>query len=74
LVQTLAAEGIVLPRAVVQRGVASYVVHMDVGDVAIESPVHERRIAALYRGNGPRGGGDVQWPGRQGHSPNDHRC
>ena len=60
LVQTLAAEGIVLPRSVVQRGVESYVVHMDVGDVAIESPVHERRIAALYRGNGPRSGGDVE--------------
>jgi flavin-dependent dehydrogenase len=58
LVQILAAEGIVLPKSVVQRGVESYVVHMDVGDVAIESPVHEQRIAALYRGNGPREGGD----------------
>jgi flavin-dependent dehydrogenase len=56
LVQILAAEGIRLPRRVVQRGVESYVVHMDVGDVAIESPVHEQRIAALYRGNGPREG------------------
>lgn len=59
LVQILAAEGMVLPDTVVQRGVESYVVHMDVGDVAIESPVHEQRIAALYRGNGPRDGGDV---------------
>ena len=59
LVQILAAEGIVLPRGVVQRGVESYVVHMDVGDVSIDSPVHERRIAALYRGNGPREGGGV---------------
>ena len=59
LVQILAAEGIVLPRNVVQRGVESYVVHMDVGDVSIESPVHEQRIAALYRGNGPREGGDT---------------
>jgi len=59
LVQILATEGIVLPRKVVQRGVESYVVHMDVGDVSIESPVHEQRIAALYRGNGPREGGDV---------------
>mgnify|MGYP001812356147 CR=1 FL=1 len=58
LVQILAAEGIVLPGTVVQRGVESYVVHMDVGDVAIDSPVHEQRIAALYRGNGPRDGGD----------------
>lgn len=57
LVQMLATEGIVLPREVVQRGVESYVVHMDVGDVSIESPAHEQRIAALYRGNGPRKGG-----------------
>jgi len=59
LVQILAAEGINLPPSVVQRGVESYVVHMDVGDVEIESPAHEQRIAALYRGNGPREGGDV---------------
>jgi flavin-dependent dehydrogenase len=59
LVQILSAEGIVLPSSVVQRGVESYVVHMDVGDVEIESPVHEQRIAALYRGNGPREGGDA---------------
>jgi flavin-dependent dehydrogenase len=59
LVQILAAEGIRLPRGVVQRGIESYVVHMDVGDVEIESPVHEQRIAALYRGNGPREGGDA---------------
>jgi flavin-dependent dehydrogenase len=59
LVQILAAEGIVLPRSVVQRGVESYVVHMDVGDVAIGSPVQEQRIAALYRGNGPREGEDA---------------
>jgi len=59
LVQILAAEGIVLPDSVVQRGIESYVVHMDVGDVAIESPVREMRIAALYRGNGPREGGDA---------------
>jgi flavin-dependent dehydrogenase len=27
---------------------------MDVGDVRIEPPGHEKRIAAVYRGNGPR--------------------
>lgn len=56
LVQILAAEGINLPRNVVQRGIESYVVHMDVGDVTIASPAGEQRIAALYRGNGPRHG------------------
>lgn len=59
LVQILAAEGINLPKGVVQRGIESYQVHMDVGDVAIDSPAHERRIAALYRGNGPREGEDA---------------
>ena len=47
LVQILAAEGINLPPSVVQRGIESYVVHMDVGDVEIERPAHEQRIAAL---------------------------
>lgn len=54
LVQRLATEGIVLPDDVVQRGIESYVLHMDVGDVEIATPVEERRIAAIYRGNGPR--------------------
>ena len=54
LVQLLAAEGINLPPAVVRRGIESYVLHMDVGDVRIETPTQEQRIAAVYRGNGPR--------------------
>ena len=56
LVQILATEGIKLPAGVVQAGIESYVVHMDVGSVDIASPAREQRIAALYRGNGPRGG------------------
>jgi flavin-dependent dehydrogenase len=32
---------------------------MDVGDVTIASPAGEQRIAALYRGNGPREGADA---------------
>lgn len=59
LVQILAAEGINLPPQVVQRGIESYVVHMDVGSVDIHSTAGEQRIAALYRGNGPREGGDA---------------
>ena len=54
LVQILATEGILLPAEVVQRGIDSYVVHMDVGSVRIDTPLHEKRIAAVYRGNGPR--------------------
>ena len=54
LVQRLATEGIILPDGVVQRGMESYTLHMDVGDVVIETPLMEKRIAAIYRGNGPR--------------------
>jgi len=54
LVQLLATEGITLPPTVVRRGIQSYVLHTDVGDVSIETPTHEQRIAAVYRGNGPR--------------------
>ena len=57
LVQNLAAEGINLPDPVVQRGIESYVLHMDVGTVRIETPIDEKRIAAVYRGAGPR---DIQ--------------
>jgi flavin-dependent dehydrogenase len=54
LVQRLATEGIRLPDSVVQRGIESYTLHMDVGDVEIATPLLEKRIAAIYRGNGPR--------------------
>lgn len=54
LVQRLATEGIMLPDGVVQRGIETYTLHMDVGDVEIETPLAEKRIAAIYRGNGPR--------------------
>lgn len=61
LVQILATEGINLPPDVVRRGIEAYVVHTDVGSVRLESPAREQRIAALYRGNGPREGGESQW-------------
>lgn len=67
LVQILAAEGINLPPAVVQRGIESYRVHMDVGTVSIENQVGEQRIAALYRGNGPREGGESPWDSFDGY-------
>jgi flavin-dependent dehydrogenase len=54
LVQNLAAEGVNLPDSVVQRGIDSYVLHMDVGTVRIETPLNEKRIAAVHRGGGPR--------------------
>jgi len=54
LVQRLATEGINLPDGIVQRGIESYTLHMDVGDVEIATPLMEKRIAAIYRGNGPK--------------------
>ena len=54
LVQRLATEGIALPDDVVQRGLESYTLHMDIGDVEIATPLHESRIAAIYRGRDAR--------------------
>ena len=54
LVQRLATEGISLPDDVVQRGLDAYTMHMDVGNADIATPLHESRIAGVYRGNGPR--------------------
>ena len=67
LVQILAAEGINLPSSVVQRGIESYIVHMDVGSVAIQNQVGEQRIAALYRGNGPRESCESPWESFDGY-------
>ncbi|MBN1504126.1 MAG: hypothetical protein JW952_03595 [Candidatus Eisenbacteria bacterium] len=61
LVQSLATEGINIPPTVVQRGIDSYVLHTDVGDVRIDTPLHEMRIAAVFRGPGPRGAGRAKW-------------
>jgi len=61
LVQNLATEGIKLPETVVQRGIDSYMLHMDVGSVRIETPFQEARIAAVYRGPGPRDIKERKW-------------
>ena len=61
LVEALAAEGISLPATVVQRGIDSYMLHMDVGRVRIDTPLRERRIGAVHRGGGPRDLAVAQW-------------
>lgn len=61
LVQMLATEGINLPASVVQRGIDSYVLHADPGQVHIRMPLEEKRIAALHRGSGPKGCQVGQW-------------
>jgi len=54
-VQLLASEGVNLPTEVVERGIEAYMLHMDVGSVRIRTPSEEKRIAGVFRGNGPRG-------------------
>jgi flavin-dependent dehydrogenase len=61
LVQNLAAEGLNLPPTVVQRGIDSYHLHMDVGSVLIETPLHEMRIGAVHRGAGPKDVKERDW-------------
>lgn len=67
LVQVLATEGINLPPTVVQRGIASYMLHTDVGSARIETPLHEKRIAAVHRGAGPRDIKQVTWTSFDAH-------
>jgi flavin-dependent dehydrogenase len=67
LVQSLAAEGIILPTSIVQRGIDAYVLHMDAGNVRIEATRHEKRIGSLYRGIGPRGLREIKWGSFDNH-------
>ncbi len=55
LVQLLATEGINIPSKVMRRGIKSYVLHTDAGSINIDTPLQEKRIAAIYRGSGPSG-------------------
>jgi flavin-dependent dehydrogenase len=67
LVQALAMEGVALPPNVVQRGIESYTMHLDVGSVRFEPPTHEKRIAALHRGGGPKDAKQSQWGSFDAH-------
>lgn len=67
LVQMLATEGINLPGSVVQRGIESYILHMDVGSTRIDTPLREKRIGAVYRGAGPRDLKEFKYTGLDGH-------
>jgi flavin-dependent dehydrogenase len=67
LVQTLATEGINLPPAVVQRGIESYTLHMDIGGAVIETPLKEKRIAAVHRGAGPQDVKEMKWHSFDGY-------
>ena len=67
LVQMLATEGINLPASVVQRGIESYTLHMDIGTVMIGTPAAQKRIAAVHRGAGPAGVQEVKWRSFDGY-------
>lgn len=67
LVQALAIEGINLPSTVVKRGIDSYVLHMDVGSTCINTPLQEKRIAAMHRGGGPLGIKESMWRSFDGY-------
>jgi flavin-dependent dehydrogenase len=67
LIQLLAMEGINLPSNVVQRGIDSYVLHSGKGSVRIDTPLNEKRIAAVHRGGGPRDVREVKWGGLDGY-------
>jgi len=67
LVQNLAADGINLPDTIVQRGIDSYVLHVDAGSVLIDTPLHEMRIGAVHRASGPRDLEDIKYGSFDGY-------
>jgi len=54
LVQMLSTDGIVLPSTVIRRGINSYTLHIEKGKTVIDTPMHEQKIASVFRGSGPR--------------------
>ncbi|MBI4674086.1 MAG: hypothetical protein HY741_20775 [Chloroflexi bacterium] len=54
LVQHLAVEGLPLPTTVVQRGIDSYVLHMDLGSVRIDTPLRKTHRRRVSRSRSPR--------------------
>lgn len=67
LVQLLATEGFTLPSTIVQRGIDSYVMHTDVGNIRIDTPLHEKRIGAVHRGCGPKSIKNTRWESFDGY-------
>jgi flavin-dependent dehydrogenase len=61
LVQMLAAEGIILPPGIIQRGIDSYMMHSETGAVRIDTPLNEKRIGAVHRGAGPKDSQGTNW-------------
>ncbi len=66
LIQALSVEGIDLPPSIIQRGIDSYVLHTDRETIKLDTPLHEKRIAAVHRGGGPRDVDEMRWGGLDG--------
>src|SRR3972149_11120363 len=67
LVQLLATEGINLPSIIVQRGIENYVLYTSKGKTRIRTATDEQRIAAVFRGAGPRDLTEANWRSFDGY-------
>ena len=67
LVQLLATEGINLPSIIVQRGIENYVLYTSKGKTRIRTATDEQRIAAVFRGAGPRDLTESTWRSFDGY-------
>ncbi len=67
LIQAMALEGINLPSNIVQRGIDSYILHTKDSNVRLDTPLMEKRIAAVHRGGGPTEGCSVARGGLDGY-------
>ncbi|CAK0780630.1 conserved hypothetical protein [Gammaproteobacteria bacterium] len=54
LVQFMATEGITIPPEIITNTIDVYTLHTDSGHVALHTPFEEMRIAAIFRGGGPK--------------------
>jgi len=61
LIQALALEGINLPPKVIQRGMDTYIMHTNFGNIPLKTPNLEKRIGAVFRGAGPKGNLSREW-------------
>ena len=54
MLQNLSMEGIVVPSAVILNSIDAYRLHTQDGEVVIQLPLEQMRIATVYRGGGPQ--------------------
>ena len=54
LIQYMVMEGIKIPPEVIMNTIDAYALHTDTGHVHLQTPLEEMRIAAIFRGGGPK--------------------